>query len=361
VLTNQEEYFNKGLNIIRDKKVAVVLMAGGQGTRLGHNGPKGTFDIGLPSGKSLFQIQTERLIRLKEMTGATIKWYIMTSEDNDYETRTFFEKYNYFGYDQSSVIFFKQDRLPLILEDGQIALKNKTEINLAANGNGGVFTSLKSNGIIEEMKNDGVQYIYLYGVDNAIARVADPTLIALAEESQNDIVSKAVEKILPEERVGLMCYKNGKPSIVEYSELDDEMRFSKKEDGKLLYNAANILQHVFTIDFLEKCSVLQIPYHKAYKKVSYYTDKLNEPSEPNGFKFELFMFDVFTYANDMSVLLVEREKEFTPVKNATGNDSPESARRMILDEHKRWLIESDADSMDSVEIDFKQSYKGENI
>lgn len=361
-LTEDDPYFNEGIDLIKSSKVAVVLMAGGQGTRLGHNGPKGTFDIGLPSHKSLFQIQAERLICLFKMTGQHIPWFIMTSDDNHEETVGFFKEHDYFSYNPDYIKFFKQDRLPLVLENGQLALKDKTSLNLAANGNGGVFTSLKSAGILSEMKVKGIEYVYLYGVDNAIARVADPTLFGLAKASGYDIVSKAVEKVEPNERVGLMCYKNNKPGIVEYSELSDEMRYERQDNGKLLYNCGNILQHVFTLSFLEKCSNLELPYHKAFKKVDYYKeDQLIKATEPNGYKFELFMFDVFNYANDMSVLMVDRDKEFTPVKNASGNDSPESARKMILKEHQRWLKNVNQEYHDLTEIDFKKSYKGENL
>lgn len=212
------------------------------------------------------------------------------------------------------------------------------------------------------MKKKGLEYIYLYGIDNAIARVADPTLYGLAKISGHDIVSKAVEKTIPEERVGLMCYKNGKPSIVEYSELSDEMRYETQSNGRLMYNCGNILQHVFTLSFLEKCANLDIPYHKAFKKVDYYeNNQFIKAEKPNGYKFELFMFDVFNYANDMSVLIVDREREFTPVKNATGNDSPETAKNMILKEHQRWLKNVNQENDSLIEVDFKRSYKGENL
>ncbi|MBN2796493.1 MAG: UDPGP type 1 family protein [Clostridia bacterium] len=361
-LSQDDSYFNNGLKLIQQNKTAVVLMAGGQGTRLGHHGPKGTFDIGLPSHKSLFQIQCERLICLHSLTNTYITWYIMTSHDNHDETVSFFESNNYFHYPIEHIKFFKQDRLPLVFVDGQVALKGPTEVNLAANGNGGVFTSLKNSGILNEMKHNGIQYVYLYGIDNAIAKVCDPTLIGFADETQNDIISKAVEKTDPDERVGLMCYKNGKPGIVEYSELSDQLRYMRDTEGKLLYNCGNILQHVFRLDFLEKCASIDLPYHKAFKKINYFNGhNYVEAKEPNGFKFELFMFDVFNYANDMSVLLVDREKEFTPVKNAEGNDSPNTAREMILNEHHRWLKENNLGFNNDTEVDFKLSYKGENL
>lgn len=358
----EAQLFNEGLEIIKEKKVAVVLMAGGQGTRLGHSGPKGTFDINLPSHKSLFNIQCDKLGRLYDMTHTYIKWYIMTSEDNHEETVNHFIENDYFDYDSKSILFFKQDRLPLVLENGKIAMKNKYEMNLAANGNGGVFSSLKSNGILNQMHDDGVEFVFLYGVDNVLAKVADPTFVAFSHKHGQEITSKAVDKTEPDEKVGLMCYKNGLPGIVEYSEIDEELKNKRDENGKLLFRNGNILSHIFTLDFLMKCSEMDIPYHSANKKVgTYQNDKFEVSDKVNGYKFELFMFDVFQYADDMPVLTVKRENEFAPVKNKTGNDSPETAKKYILELHKKWLEEFDIVSGELIEIDSRRSYNGENL
>lgn len=362
---NEEEYklaYDLGLQSIKKGEVAVVLMAGGQGTRLGHKGPKGTYDIGLPSHKSLFALQCDRLKRLRDMTGIHIKWYIMTSEDNHQETVNHFEENSYFGYDHQHILFFKQDRLPLILEDGKIALKSKDQINLAANGNGGVFSSLKSNGLLDEMKRNHVKWIYLYGVDNAIAKVADPAFVGFTIQSNTRISSKAVDKKDPNEKVGVICNRNGHPDIVEYSELPDQLRYEVDSENRLVYRNANIVSHIFELDFLIESSDKEIPYHVAHKKVDYIENgQLIEADKPNGYKFELFLFDMFKYADDMAVMTVKREEEFTPVKNKDGNDSPQTAKEYILSDHHKWLIQSGFNVDYGHEVDLSKSYNGESL
>jgi len=243
---DSQKCFELGLESIRSGEVAVVLMAGGQGTRLGHKGPKGTFDIGLPSKKSLFHLQCDKLMSLHKLTGTYIKWYIMTSEDNHQESIDHFEAHDYFGYSRNHVIFFKQDRLPLVLEDGSIALKSQYEINLAANGNGGVFSSLNSNDLLDEMTSDGVKWVFLYGVDNAIARVADPTFIGFTINSGQSIASKSVDKAYPEEKVGVICYRNEHPDIVEYSELEDDLRYAT-DTSEIYYIEMQTFYHMYLV------------------------------------------------------------------------------------------------------------------
>ena len=330
------DYYNKGLNLIKEGKVAAVLMAGGQGTRLGHDGPKGTFKIGLASNKSLFEIHCDQLKARYKESQVYIPWYIMTSEDNHDQTCAFFKNHNYFDYPQDKITFFKQDRLPLLLENGDLALKSSCQLNFAANGNGGVFTSLKSHQILDDMKKMGHDFVFLFGVDNALAKICDPIFLGFMSDKNVDIASKAVDKTYPTEKVGLMCYKNDKPSIIEYSEMKDDLKYLKDEDGKLLYRHANILGHLFKLDFLIKCADLDLPYHVAHKKISHFKDgQWIVPDQANGYKFELFMFDVFEYADDMAVLSVDREEEFAPVKNESGKDSPESARVLYENYHRR--------------------------
>jgi UDP-N-acetylglucosamine pyrophosphorylase/tRNA nucleotidyltransferase/poly(A) polymerase len=337
-LSENEEniYRQKGLDLIKSKKVAAVLMAGGQGTRLGHEGPKGTFDIGLKSKKSLFEIHCDQLKNIYNMTNTYIPWYIMTSEDNHEETHEFFKSHNYFSYPKEKIIFFKQDRLPLVLENGDLALKSKSELNFAANGNGGVFTSLKSHGILNEMKSNGIELVFLFGVDNALAKICDPTFVGYMATENVDIASKAVDKTYASEKVGVMCYKNNKPSIIEYSEMKEALKSLKDENDKLIYRHANILAHMFKLEFLINCADLELPYHVAHKKISHYKEGAwIVPDHPNGYKFELFMFDVFEYADDMAVLSVSRNEEFAPVKNKSGKDSPETARELYEKHYRR--------------------------
>lgn len=357
----KERLFSKGLETIKNGEVAVVLMAGGQGTRLGHEGPKGTYDIGLPSGKSLFHLQADKLIVLHQLTDTYIPWYIMTSEDNHDETVKHFEEHNFFNYDKHKIYFFKQDRLPLVLENGQIAMKSKFEINLAANGNGGVLSSLSKHDYLTKMKNENIKHVVLYGVDNAIAKVADPTFVGFAVESKAQVSSKSVDKVAPEEKVGVLCYRDGHPDIVEYTEFPEELLDERDWDNRLLYRNGNIVSYIFSLDFLIESVSKDIEYHTAHKKVDYYDDELIKASMPNGYKFELFLFDVFKYATSMSVLSVKREEEFSPVKNKDGVDSPVSARQLILDEHHRWLKEAGYDLNHGIEVDTSKSYQGENL
>lgn len=360
--TEHKKCFNIGLESIKNGEVAVVLMAGGQGTRLGHIGPKGTYDIGLPSHKSLFALQCDRLIRLHQMTGQYIKWYIMTSEDNHQESIEHFEENSYFGYDKKYIHFFKQDRLPLVLENGKIAMKSKYEINLAANGNGGVFSSLESHGLLEEMSHNKVKWVFLYGVDNAIAKVADPAFIGFTIQSKKPIASKSVDKINPEEKVGVICYRNNHPDIVEYSELPDDLRYERDLNNELVYRNGNILSHIFSLEFLKDCAKKDIIYHTAHKKVSAYDNgKLNESEIPNGYKFELFLFDMFQFSDDMAVMSVNREEEFSPVKNKSGYDSPETAKNIILNLHHKWLKVAGFDASVGLEVNTKLSYDGEDL
>lgn len=355
------ELFSKGLLQIRNGEVAVVLMAGGQGTRLGHDGPKGTYDINLPSHKSLFNIQCDKLKRLYDLTGTYIKWYIMTSEDNHDETVSHFIANDYFSYSKDHIIFFKQDRLPLILENGKIAMKSAHQINLAANGNGGVFSSLDNQGFLEDMDNEGVKWVFLYGVDNVLAKVADPTFLSFADETDMPVASKAVDKVYPEEKVGVICYRNNHPDIVEYSELSDDLRYAKDENGQLSYRNGNMLSHYFKLSFLKECAQKSLPYHLAHKKVDYFDGVLNKADEPNGFKFELFMFDVFKYASDMAVLTVKREEEFAPVKNKEGKDSPKEARDYIFELHGNWLADAGYKTSELFEVKSDLTYQGEDL
>lgn len=357
----EKELFRIGIESIKKNEVAVVLMAGGQGTRLGFDGPKGTFDIGLPSGKSLFHLQADKLLALYHLTETYIPWYIMTSEDNHQETIEHFEHYQFFGYDKNKIYFFKQDRLPLVLENGQIAMQSPYKINMAANGNGGVLSSLNNHGHLQSMKDNNIQHVFLYGVDNAIAKVADPIFIGFAIKEQSQVASKSVDKIHADEKVGVICYRDNHPDIVEYMELPDHMRTALDHNNRLLYRNGNILSYVFSLDFLIDSVSQSIEFHTAHKKVNHFDETLIIPPSPNGYKFELFLFDVFKFTDSMSVLSVKREEEFSPVKNKDGVDSPETARTLILKEHHRWLKNAGYDISLGFEVDTSISYQGENL
>lgn len=324
-----KEYKEIGSKVIRDNKYAVVTMAGGQGTRLGHKGPKGTFKIDTVNGeKYLFQIIVESLERAKEKYGVVIPWYVMTSEDNNAQTVSFLEEHNYFGYPKDKVRFFKQGTVPMVKEDGNIVVDSNRLIKEASDGNGSIYKSLKKSGILDEMKKDGTEWIFVGGVDNILLRIIDPILTGLTIKENNLISSKSVVKKNAKERVGVFCKRNGVPKVIEYTELPEEMSEEIDETGNLMYGEVNILSHLFNIKALEKLANVDLPYHTAHKKSNYLDENANliEVTEPNAYKFESYIFDGFSFFDDMSILRVKRNEEFAPIKNAEGSDSPETAR-----------------------------------
>ena len=326
----KEEYLKIGIEEIKKGKLAVVTMAGGQGTRLGHKGPKGTYDLGLASHKSIFEILCDTLKKAKEDYGVVIPWYLMTSKENNTDTINFFEKNNYFGYPKESVHFFMQGELPMILENGNIVQKEDGTIKEAADGHGGVFESMTRNGVVKEMKNNNIEWVFIGGVDNVLVKMVDPILIGLATKQKSLAAGKSVVKANPSERVGVFCKKNGKPSVIEYTEISKEMAEAIDKNGELLYGESHILCNMFNIKILEELGKNKLPYHKAYKKSDYLDEKGNfiVAEKPNAYKFETFLFDAFSKIDNMSILRVKREEEFAPVKNAEGTDSPETARAL---------------------------------
>jgi UDP-N-acetylglucosamine/UDP-N-acetylgalactosamine diphosphorylase len=334
--------WDRGLSLISGGKVAAVLVAGGQGTRLGHSGPKGTYDIGLPSGKSLFQLQTERLLNLGRKAGKIIPWYIMTSADNHAATTEYFRANRYFGYPAADIFFFSQDQLPVLDASGQILLAERGKISLGPNGNGGCFLALAKSQALADMNRRGVDWVFLYGIDNVLVRICDPGLIGFAAANHFPAVNKTVAKASPEENVGVLGYRNGRPAVIEYTELPPELAHQRDAAGKLRYGNGNIVTHLFRRDFLEQNAGSNLPYHVAHKKIP--TIDANGdpilPAAPNAYKFELFMFDIFPLLSDMAALQVRREEEFAPVKNKEGADSPATARNLLFALHRQWLLQA---------------------
>ncbi|HLP43243.1 MAG TPA: UDPGP type 1 family protein, partial [Fibrobacteria bacterium] len=306
---------NQGMRALREGKVAAFLVAGGQGTRLGHDGPKGIFDIGLPSRKSLFQLQAERILRLSRQAGKAIPWYIMTSEENHAETTGFFKERRYFGLPERDIFFFKQGQLPVVDDQGKILLASKGRISQGPNGNGGCFLALSRSGALEDMKRRGVEYVFFYSVDNALVKVCDPHFTGFAMAAGLPAASKAVVKAGPDEKVGVLCQRGGRPTVVEYSEMTPDMLTAREASGRLRFESANIAIHLFTRSFLEQHAGAALPYHVAHKKIAHVDAAGNPvtPTSPNAWKFELFMFDLFPLAEGMAGLLVRREEEFAPV------------------------------------------------
>ena len=327
----KQEIEKLGEKVLRQNQYAVVTMAGGQGTRLGWKGPKGTFklDVG-EKGKYIFEILANSLKRTTSKYGKEVYWYIMTSIDNNDETIRFFEEHDYFGYNKEKVKFFTQNILPLLDFNGNILIDTNFKVKEASDGNGGVFVALRNSKMIEDMKQHNIKWVYVCGVDNIMANMADEVLLGLAIKNNVQSASKSVKKAYPEEKVGIFCKKNGKPAIIEYIDMDKKMIYAEDENGELLYGESNIVGHLFNIDTLEKMADYNFEYHCAKKKNSFLDENLKEviTQEPNTLKFEAFIFDGFEYLDDMVILRVNREEEFAPIKNKKGVDSPETAKEI---------------------------------
>lgn len=329
---NEKETFDaQGEKVIVNGQYAVVTMAGGQGTRLGHIGPKGTFKLDVyGKGKYLFEILAENLKEANKKYNTTIPWYIMTSRENNDETQEFLEKNNYFGYDKNNVMLFKQGELPLIDTNGKMLIGKDLKIKEASDGNGGVFSSLRITGMLADMKERGIKWVFIGGVDNVILKMADVTLLGMAIENNVQIASKSVVKANPHEKVGVFCKLNGHPKVIEYSELPEKMAEEVDKNGELKYGESHIMCNLFTIDAIEKISKEPLIYHSAFKKNSYLDENLKEiiPEEPNSYKFEAFIFDSFELFDDIAILRGKREDDFAPVKNKEGVDSPKTAKEL---------------------------------
>ena len=327
----RKEFETLGESAIRNGEYAVVTMAGGQGTRLGHSGPKGTFRLDVyGKGKYLFEILSENLKEANKKYNTTIPWYIMTSKDNNDETLAFLEKNNYFGYPKDNVTLFKQGELPLIDEQGKLLMNKDMKIKEGSDGNGGVFSSLRTTGMLSDMKERNIKWIFIGGVDNVILKMADVTLLGMAIKKGVQIASKSVVKANPHEKVGVFCRMNGHPKVIEYSELPEKMAEEVDENGELRYGESHIMCNLFSIDAIEKVSKETLMYHSAFKKNSYIDENGREvvPEAPNSYKFESFIFDSFEFFDDIAILRGKREDDFAPVKNKEGVDSPKTAKEL---------------------------------
>ena len=327
-----EEEFNKykniGEEIIKNGEYAVVTMAGGQGTRLGHNGPKGTYVLNVkPEPKSLFEILADGIKRANSKYGITLNWYIMTSTENNDKTAQYFESKNYFGYPKDKIRFFEQGNLPLISEDGKLLVDENLHIKYAADGNGCIYKAMKKNGILDDMKSKNIKWIFIGSVDNALLNMVDPILLGLTVSEGNKIGSKSVVKRSPDEPVGVFCKKNSKPAVIEYTELPTEMASETDEEGELLFGESHIMCNLYSLEALEIISQNTLPYHSAHKKAPYLDEngKMIKVTKPNAYKYEAFIFDGFVFFDGISILRGRREEDFAPVKNAEGQDSPQTA------------------------------------
>ncbi len=326
-------YENIGKKAIKDGELAAVTMAGGQGTRLGHDGPKGTYDIGLESHKSLFELLSDGLKEEGNKYGVTIPWFIMTSRENNKETVDFFEKNKFFGYQKDkNLFFFEQGQLPMMDTEGKILIGEDGLIKEAADGHGGIYESLVKSNLTQKMREMGIKWVFIGGVDNCLVKMVDPVLMGIAIDKGVTVACKSVVKDNPHEKVGVFCKRNGKPNVIEYSEITEDMAEATDKNGELLYGESHILCNLFSIDAIERMGKEPLPYHIAYKKAKYIdkNGKLIIPDSPNAYKFEAFLFDAFGEVDEMAVLRVKREEEFAPVKNpdSAGVDCPKTAREL---------------------------------
>lgn len=320
-----------GETAIQKGQLALVMLAGGQGTRLGFDGPKGTYNIGLTRDLYIFECQVKTILTVVKTLGRWIHLYIMTSDKNYDATTSFFAEHKYFGYKEQYIHFFKQELVPSVDFDGKILMESPSKIVLSPNGNGGWFSSMKRAGLVEQLDKEGIRYINVFAVDNVLQKIADPVFLGSMMMEDYQSAAKVVKKADPYERVGVLCNLDGKPHIVEYYELTDDMRFEKNANGDYVYNYGVILNYIFPVDRLKVLLNENMPLHAAKKVIPYMNEKkeLVKPAEPNGYKFETLALDMLQFMNDCLPFEVVRDYEFAPIKNAEGVDSPETARALL--------------------------------
>lgn len=328
---NKDKYTAVGIDAIKHCKVGAILLAGGQGTRLGFDKAKGMYNIGETKELYIFE---QLIANLKKVTSAADAWvplYIMTSEKNDEQTREFFREHDFFGYNPDYVKFFVQEMVPAVDFDGNVLVEAEDSLAMSPNGNGGWFKSLIKAGYDADLKEKGVEWLNVFAVDNVLQQIADPVFVGAAIESGCVSGAKVVRKVDPYERVGAMCLEDGKPSIVEYYELTPEMAEARDEKGTLLYGFGVILNYLFRVDKLLEIAEKSLPLHVVEKKVPYIDENgvAVKPETPNAYKFETLILDMVYMMDNCLSFEVDREKEFAPVKNATGTDSVESARALL--------------------------------
>lgn len=370
-----EIYMREGLRQISESRVGVLLMAGGQGTRLGFAYPKGMYDVGLPSSKTLFQIQAERIRTLQrlayEATGkrGRITWYIMTSEHTMEPTMEFFRGKNFFGLDEADIVMFEQGSLPCFTFDGKIILDAKYKIARAPDGNGGLYRALRDRGVLDDIKRRGVEYLHAHSVDNILIKVADPVFIGYCVSQNADCSAKVVEKSAPNEAVGVVCIVDGRYQVVEYSEITEKTAEMRNKDGRLTFSAGNICNHYFSASFLHKIGQSfekELKLHVAKKKIPFVdaAGQRSTPDKVNGIKIEKFVFDVFEFAEKFVTFEVPREVEFSALKNhdSAGKDCASTARKDLFRLHRTYIEQAGGTVIgEEVEISPLLSYQGEGI
>lgn len=330
IAANKEAFTETGLEAIRAGKVAAVLLAGGMGTRLGSDDPKGMYNIGLTKEVFIFQRLIENLMDVVKVAGNPVHLFVMTSDKNHDKTVSFLTQKKFFGYNADYVHFFRQEMAPAADYNGLVYMEGKSKIANSPNGNGGWYSSMAKNGMLEIVNKEGIEWLNVFAVDNVLQRICDPCFVGATITRNCTVGSKVVRKAAPDEKVGVMCLENGRPSIVEYYELTAQMMNQKNEKGDPAYNFGVILNYLFKVSELNRIAQKKIPLHIVEKKIPYMNDaqEFISPEKPNGYKFENLILDMINLMESCLPYEVVREHEFAPIKNKEGVDSVESAREL---------------------------------
>lgn len=332
------EFIDLGESLLAQGKVAVVVVAGGQGSRLGIPGPKGAVGVTPLKGKSLFRVHAEKILALQRRFGGKVPLFVMTSQANDAETKAFFAHYHYFGLEPRDVVFFVQGLLPSLTPQGEFILDREGGLFMNPDGHGGTLWALKKNGCLEIMRRRGIEELFYFQVDNPLVKIGDPLFIGLHHARGAQMSSKILKKRDFEEKVGVIAKVGGRTTVIEYSDMPKDLMYATDATGAMLYWAGSIAIHMLRVDFVEGLTAkgLKLPYHKAVKRIPA-LDADGNPVEVEGVKFETFIFDALPLTTASVTLEVRRAEEFAPVKNATGEDSLESSMAMQVDLHRAWL------------------------
>ncbi len=331
----KDEFYTAGVQAIKEGRTAALLLAGGMGTRLGSDNPKGMYNIGITKEVYIFQRIIENLLDVVKETDTWIRLFIMTSEKNHDATVSFLKEKDYFGYREDRIVFFKQDMAPACDYNGKVYLEEPGRIATSPNGNAGWYSSMVRAGLDQILTKEGIEWIDVFAVDNVLQRICDPCFVGATVLSNVSVGAKVVKKAAPDEKVGVICLEDGRPSIVEYYELSQDMMDAKDDQGEPAYNYGVILNYLFHVPELAEVTDDKMAYHVVEKKIPYVDEKGQKvkPSEPNGYKFEQLVLDMIHQLDSCLPYEVVREKEFAPVKNPTGIDSVESARSLCQKNH----------------------------
>ena len=330
IKTNCEAFRKEGLKLLTEGKVGAVILAGGQGTRLGFDKPKGMYNIGITRHLSIFVQLMNNIKEVTDLYGGYFHLFIMTSDVNNDDTVAFFKENGYFGYPEDKIHFYVQNKEPVCDLNGKILLSKKHRVAFSPNGNGGWYSSLLNSEHCRIIREEGIEWLNIFGVDNVLQRICDPVFIGATHLEGSACGAKVVKKTCPEERVGVLCMVDGKPDVIEYYELPEDIASQTGENGELAYPYGVILNYLFNVKVLDEILSNKLPYHLAKKKVAHIADgKLVEPDEPNAYKFETLVVDMVRLMGTCLAFEVEREKEFAPIKNPTGVDSVQTARELM--------------------------------